>query len=63
MLGRVAVRSGQLSISARVYEMATGGLVASETVTGAWPDSLFDLVVTLGETLGRGLAEAGEPGA
>jgi len=55
LLGRLAIRAGQVSLSGRVYEMATGGVVASETVTGVWPDSLFDLVEQLGQALGQEL--------
>lgn len=58
LFGRLAIRGGQMSLSARIYEMATGGVVASETLTGVWPDSLFELVERLGEALGQELLDA-----
>jgi len=58
LFGRLAIRGGQMSLSARIYEMATGGVVASETLTGVWPESLFELVERLGDALGQELLDA-----
>jgi len=61
LFGRLAIRGGQMSLSARSYEMATGGVVASETLTGVWPDSLFEVVEQLGAALGQELLEGQSP--
>lgn len=60
LLGRVAVRGDEVAVSAQVYDLATGDLVAAELLTGAWPDGFLDLVVALGAGLSAELGPAGE---
>jgi hypothetical protein len=55
LLGRVAVRGGEVAISAQVYALETGALAATELVTGAWPDGLFEVVERLGSAVASDL--------
>lgn len=55
LLGRIAVRDEQVSLTAQVYDVASGALTATERATGAWPDGLFELVERLGARLSVGL--------
>jgi len=55
LLGRVAVRGGEVAVSGQVYELATGTLVSTELVTGAWPDGLFEVVERLGSAIATDL--------
>lgn len=61
LLGRVALREGEVALSAQVYELATGALVSTQVVTGAWPDGFFEVVERLGSAVAVDLARA--PGA
>lgn len=62
LLGRVALREGEVALSAQVYELATGALVSTQVVTGAWPDGFFEVVERLGSAVAVDLARAPEPG-
>lgn len=59
LFGRVAIRGGEVSLFVRVYELATGGVAASETRTAVWPDGLFAAVEEVGAALASELLEAG----
>lgn len=63
LFGRLAIRDGQLSLFAQVFELATGGVVASARESGRWPDNLFDAVEALGGALSEELLEASGGGA
>lgn len=61
LLGRVAVRGGEVAVSGQVYELATGTLVSTELVTGAWPDGLFEVVERLGSATAKDLLAGSRP--
>lgn len=56
LLGRVAVRGGEVAISTQVYELGSGALVSAELRTGPWPDALFELVERVGSAVATDLA-------
>ena len=56
LLGRVAVRGGEVVISTQVYELQSGSLVSTELATGAWPDGFFEVVERVGAAVGADLA-------
>jgi hypothetical protein len=59
LFGRLAVREGQVALSAQVSEIRTGAVAGSGLATGTWPDALFDVVEDLGATLAGKLAPPG----
>lgn len=60
LLGRVALRGGEVAVSTQVYDLATGELVSTEILTGAWPEGFLEVVERLGAAVARDLLGGGE---
>jgi len=62
LMGRVAVRGGEVAVSGQVYELGTGILVSTELITGIWPDGLFEVVERLGSAIATDLTAGAQAG-